>query len=85
MKPLSLSSPIVEINKVIVKLIENLMQVNLLNCGQLKIRLLDLVNQESTALVRLGNLESKPRYAYRLTNDVHGTGLSLKCRLSVSR
>ena len=57
----------------------------LLNCGHLMIRLLDLVKQECAAIARLGNLESKPRYSYRPTNDIHGTGPSLKCRLSVSQ
>jgi len=85
MKPLRLSSPVVEIHQVIVKLLEHLMQANLLNCGHVMIRLLDLEKQECAAVARLGNLESKPRYSYRLTNDIHGTGPSLKCRLSVSR
>ena len=49
------------------------------------IRVLDLVKQQCAPVARLGNLESKPRYSYRLTDDIRGTGPSLKCRLSVSR
>jgi len=61
------------------------MQVNLLNYGHLMILVLDLVKQECAAVARLGNLESKPRYSYQLTNDIHGTGSSSKYRISVSR
>jgi hypothetical protein len=85
MKSLGLSSPFVQIPQLIVKLLEHLIQVNLLNCGHLMIRGIDLVKQECAAVARLGNLESKPRYSHRLTNDIHGTGPFLKCRLSVSR
>lgn len=62
----------------IVKLLEHLMQANLLNCGHLMI-LDDLVKQKcaAAAAARLANLEFKPRYSCRLTNDVLGTGPSL--------
>jgi hypothetical protein len=62
---------------VVVKLLEHLMQANLLNCGLL-MTLDNLVKQEcAAAAARWRNLEFKPRYSYRLTNDILGTGPSL--------